>query len=392
MEEDFQLSKPVFVDLKTGWYDRSLGKNNIVFAKDITVCPVQGRYRVNADANKKGISEFWFDAEFKTGKKEVLTKALVNERFSKLKRVVEKLLKFVLLYLPKDKVYVKESGSGFHVYFFLEGCDQKTWEIITRFVLQRVKLPNTKNADRLTFGLDIDSILSSERKISEVGSWNKVKRDFKGEVDYLNFNTYLSVDDFFKLCSYPFCSVLEDVCYPNQYNSSPIPEKLLKEAREADSVGTMEGSSCLALQKPSRVLEFKGIIKKEDVAYQLRKYCDCYWRILRDPHAPWFARNFLVKWLIYSMKLEKAEILELIDKYNAWGDYDPRITAFYVNKHFRDGTNESRVKRPPKKETLKKYGLCVNNFGECVYGKPNKKQYGGEKLWVVAVETRKGVL
>ena len=53
----------------------------------------------------------------------------------------------------------------------------------------------------------------------------------------------------------------------------------------------------------------------------------------------------------------QTEILELIHKYNAWSDYSPRITAFYVSKHFREGTAETKVRKPVRKETLAKYGL-----------------------------------
>ncbi len=361
--------KPLFLNLRTGWFDRSMYGSNLVFAKDIAVSFIQGRYRVNADSNKMNISEFWFDAEFKTGKKEVLTKVLVNQRFLRLKKVVVKLLRFLLLYFPKDKLYIKASGSGFHVYFFLKDCDKETWELFIHHILYRVRIPNTKHVSELTFGLDIDSILSSERKISEIGSWNKVKKDFKHEVNYLNFNTWVSVDKFFELVSYPFCSSSESVQYPLQYECCNMSEKLLREAKKAKSIGTRESSNSLLLTKPSRVLEFKGNIQKNDSAYQLQKHCSCYWNILRNPDSQWYARNFLVKWLIYSMQLEKAEILELINKYNAWSDYEPRITAFYVEKHFKEGTNESKVKRPPKKETLIKYGLCKNKSKRCVYGK-----------------------
>jgi len=71
--------------------------------------------------------------------------------------------------------------------------------------------------------------------------------------------------------------------------------------------------------------------------------------------------------LKYVLKLNRVEILKLIDKYTGWSDYNPRITAFYVNKHFRKGTCETKVIKPPKKKTLIKYNLCDNNKGKCVY-------------------------
>ena len=71
------------------------------------------------------------------------------------------------------------------------------WELITKYFIYKSNLPNTKNASELVYGLDKDSTLSSERKIAEFGSWNKLKKELKQEVDYLNYATYLSVDDFF---------------------------------------------------------------------------------------------------------------------------------------------------------------------------------------------------
>jgi len=57
------------------------------------------------------------------------------------------------------------------------------------------------------------------------------------------------------------------------------------------------------------------------------------------------------------LNLNKKEIIELIYKYNAWSDYNPRITAYYVAKHFREGTAETKVRKPVRKATLKRYGI-----------------------------------
>ena len=89
--------------------------------------------------------------------------------------------------------------------------------------------------------------------------------------------------------------------------------------------------------------------------------------MLRDANATWYARQFLVKYLKYALNLNREQILELIDKYTAWSDYNPRITTFYVNKHFRKGTCETKVMKPPRKKTLIRYGLCNNKSINCVY-------------------------
>ena len=94
--------------------------------------------------------------------------------------------------------------------------------------------------------------------------------------------------------------------------------------------------------------------------------------MIRDSNATWYARQFLVKYLKYVLKLNIEQILDLIHKYNGWSDYNPRITAFYVNKHFRKGTCETKVEKPPRKKTLIKYGLCENKCEKCVYDNISK--------------------
>ena len=78
--------------------------------------------------------------------------------------------------------------------------------------------------------------------------------------------------------------------------------------------------------------------------------------MLRDENATWYAMQFLVKFLKYALKLNREQILELINKYTGWSDYNPRITAFYVNKHFRNGT-------------------CENKCSDCVYGSFKQQPY-----------------
>ena len=64
MEQDFGITRPIFLNLKTGWFDNSKGKSNMVSAKDITLEPVQGRYRLNLTDNLLRVQEFFFDIEW----------------------------------------------------------------------------------------------------------------------------------------------------------------------------------------------------------------------------------------------------------------------------------------------------------------------------------------
>ncbi len=336
--------------------------------------------------NSCNVQEFFFDVEWSPyaddGRKIlVVTKEIMNDYFPRLKRAAKKLLFVLLRYIPKDCIFIRISGTGLHVIFFAEGLkSMEEWMVVTRYIIFRSRLRNTKNASELVFGLDRDTILSSDRKISEFGSWNKLKKDFKGEVDYLNYATYISVDEFFSAKEYPFCEDYKSVEYPERYRSFVISQKLLIDAKRANldvfedskiskaisdkDLGVTTG---IGLQSDRRIIEFAGSIPEGDRAYQLVKNCRCYWNMLRDENATWYARQFLVKFLKYTLNLNREEILELIDKYTAWSDYNPRITAFYVNKHFRNGTCETKVMKPPRKMTLVKYGLCENKCSGCVY-------------------------
>jgi len=393
MEQDFKITRKIFLNLKTGWFDNSKGKSNLVFAKELTLEQIQGRYRLNLNDNHEKVQEFFFDIEWSPftdeGEKIVMiTKEIANKYFPRLKRAAKRLLFPILKYIPKDFIYIRASGTGLHIVFFIKGLkSMDEWALITRYLIHKSKLQNTKNATKLVFGLDKDTILSSDRKIAEFGSWNKLKKDFKEEVDYLNYAVYLSVDDFFKAKQYPFCQDFKSVKYPDKYQYLEFPKKLLEDAKNAkldsmdefssnnsninDSLNNKNKSTAneLTQVKTRRIIEFKGKIPKNDPAYQLVKHCKCYWNMLRDENAPWYARQFLVKFLKYVLKLDREQILKLIDKYAGWSDYNPRITAFYVNKHFRKGTCETKVMKPPRKKTLVKYGLCMNNSGKCVYTK-----------------------
>ncbi len=386
MEQDFGITRPIFLNLKTGWFDNSKGKSNMVSAKDITLEPIQGRYRLNLNDNLLKVQEFFFDIEWSPfteddTKIKLITREIATQYFPRLKRAAKKLLFPLLKYIPKDFIYIRVSGTGLHTIFFIKGLkDMGEWELITRYLVQKSKLENTKNADNLVFGLDKDTILSSDRKIAEFGSWNKLKKDFKEEVAYLNYATYLTVDEFFKAKQYPFCPDFKSVKYPSQYQYLELPKKLLDDARNAkldDFVSVVAKNDALKTDSASssgitpttgtHIKEFTGEIPKDDPAYQLVKSCKCYWNMLRDENATWYSRQFLVKFLKYALKMNREQILQLIDKYTGWSDYNPRITAFYVNKHFRKGTCETKVMKPPRKKTLIKYGLCDNKCEKCVY-------------------------
>ena len=388
MERDFGITRQIFLNLRTGWYDNSKGKSNLVFAKHITQEQIQGRYRLNFNDNTLGIQEFFFDLEWSSFIEEgieikVVTKQIADQYFPRLKRATKRLLFPVMKYIPKRFIYIRASGTGLHVVFFLRGLSgMQEWEMITKFFILKSKLKNTKHADRLVFGLDTETMLSSDRKIAEFGSWNKLKKDFKREVSYLNYATYLPVDDFFKATPYPFCSDFNLVKYPEKYEYHEVSKRLLKDAvrfkplivedsqlstKSILSSKSQNPSSSLTHSEVRQIIEFSGIIPEDDPAFHLVKNCNCYWNMLRDANATWYARQFLVKFLKYSLGLNREQILELIYKYHGWSDYNPRITTFYVNKHFRKGTCETKVTKPPRKKTLVKYGLCDNKCKECVY-------------------------
>src|SRR3989344_2114525 len=301
MEKDFGITRQILLNLRTGWYDNSKGKSNLVFAKHITQEQIQGRYRLNFNDNTLGIQEFFFDLEWSSFIEEgieikVVTKQIADQYFPRLKRATKRLLFPVMKYIPKRFIYIRASGTGLHVVFFLKGLSgMQEWEMITKFFILKSKLKNTKHADRLVFGLDTETMLSSERKIAEFGSWNKLKKDFKKEVSYLNYATYLSVDNFFKAKHYPFCDKFESVKYPERYEYYELTKRLLKDAKRAipdnidnDTLSTNNAVSIkshnttnsLLSSEKRQIVEFNGIIPEDDHAFQLVENCNCYWNML----------------------------------------------------------------------------------------------------------------
>ena len=371
MERDFKITRKIFLNIKTGWFDNSKNKSNLVSAKDIAVDQIQGRYRLNLNDNELKIQEFFFDLEWSAfteeGKKiKVITKQIVDDYFPRLKRATKRLLFILFKYIPKDFIYIRVSGSGLHLIFFLKGLkNMDEWRLITQYLIYKSKLPNTKRAENLAFGLDSETIISSDRKIAEFGSWNKLKKDLKKEMDYLNYATYLTVDEFFKAKHYPFCSDLKSVKYP-QYQYLVLPKKLLEDAKAAKIDEAVHPIKDLMPVKDNLIVSSKIIIPNLDSAIHLKK-CPAYWNILRKNETEWYERHFLVKFLKYFLKLDKPEIIELIDKYNCWNDYNKQTTGYYIRKHFRQGTCETKIQRPVKRKTLIKYGLCEKKCKDCVY-------------------------
>jgi hypothetical protein len=302
-----------------------------------------------------------------------------------LKYAAEKLLSIVLKYIPKEKIYIRASGSGLHVIFFLKGLRMmEEWQMITNYLIAKSKLPNTKNADKLVFGLDKDTILSTDRKIGEFGSWNKLKKDLKGEVDYLNYATYLSVDDLFKANHYPFRPYSFQVKYPNRLKYFDMPINLLQDANQYsseqpnESIGRKQLTNTQLNSATNTTVVKKNIfVSMYDTAYNI-SHCPAYWSILRKRETEWYERHFLVKFLKYNQNLSKNQIAQLIKDYACWSDYDPKVTNYYLNKHFREGTCETKVKSPPKQATLIKYGLCKNKCKECVYSSSSSSAIGFE--------------
>ena len=377
MERDFKITRKIFLNIKTGWFDNSKNKSNLVSAKEITIDQIQGRYRLNLNENELKIQEFFFDLEWSAftedGKKiKIITKEIVDRYFPRLKRAAKKLLFILFRYIPKKYIYIRVSGSGIHIIFFFKGLKNiDEWELITQYLIYKSNLPNTKRAENLAFGLDSETIISSDRKIAEFGSWNKLKKELKGESDYLNYATYLTVDEFFKAKHYPFCPDFKSVKYP-QYQYINLPKKLLDDAKKAkinEPVKPVKDSSPvkdLTHVKDLIPVKDRFNILKEDPANDLKK-CQAYWNILRRKETEWYERHFLVKFLKYILKLSKEDILNLIDKYNGWQDYNKRTTSYYIKKHFREGTCETKVQKPLKKKTLIKYGLCEKKCKDCVY-------------------------
>src|SRR3989344_3875808 len=136
MEQDFKITRKIFLNLKTGWFDNSKGKSNMVFAKDITLEPIQGRYRLNLTDNLLGVQEFFFDIEWSQfdengAKIKLITKEITNQYFPKLKRAAKKLLFPLLKYIPKEFIYIRVSGTGLHIIFF--GCSFELREILVGY-------------------------------------------------------------------------------------------------------------------------------------------------------------------------------------------------------------------------------------------------------------------
>nr|MBI4156300.1 hypothetical protein [Candidatus Woesearchaeota archaeon] len=239
------------------------------------------------------------------------------------------------------------------------------WLNITRFFIDKSKLQNTKNASSLVYGVDIDAVISVKRKIRETYSSNLDKIQL-GKVDYKNYCSCFTLNEFLDLMEYPFSEAIDDVKTPKKYLSFKLPKELI--SISLNYVPKTEST----IEKRKTDIAAKDIVYSKipknlkGIAQQLSK-CPAYWSMLKKENADWYERNFLVKWLKYGLKLNEGQILWLIDKYSGWSDYDPKITAFYVHKHFIEGTAETKFKAPVRKKVLMKYGNCKNDCETCVY-------------------------
>src|SRR3989338_10230341 len=111
MEQDFKITRKIFLNLKTGWFDNCKGKSNLASAKELTLEQIQGRYRLNLNDNLLKVQEFFFDIEWSPftdeGKKiAMITKDIANKYFPRLKRATKRILFSILKYLPKDFIYI----------------------------------------------------------------------------------------------------------------------------------------------------------------------------------------------------------------------------------------------------------------------------------------------
>lgn len=336
MENDFGLTKPIFLNTSYGWYD-----NKLVHAQDLTKLSI-GRYRVDLDTNDKGIQEFWFDFEWTKYDEQgnlikQVSKDLTQARFLQLQKVLEGFSKHLMKVVDLRRVYVRSSGMGFHVFFFVQGIIKDQWILITRKFLVDSKIPNTKGQTTLIYGLDYDSVISTRKKLRETFSPNFDKSRTKKEVQYENYASCFGLSDFLQLITYPFAESLSDVICPEKYEIT--------------------------------YLKKTAMIKNKAVGSKVRD-CPALMRILQEPESRvWQARNFLVKDLQYLFKMTEKQIFDFIVKENKWNDYNPEVTKMYIKRHFTEGRNESLVKKPIKRSTLMKYGYCKNDCGECIYNK-----------------------
>ena len=363
IEKDFKITKPIFLNAEN-WYDTSL-----CFADDLTSHSI-GRYRINTEFSKSKTAEFWFDVEStsydKDGNKiKLITKDLVNSRFPKLKKILIILSLPILKHFPdKNKIYVRVSGSGLHLFFFVKNISSKQWLNLTRYFIDKSKLKNTKGADKLVYGIDIDSVISVKRKIRETFSSNIDKIQLK-KVDYKNYCSCFTLNEFFKLKKYPFCKTLKDAVSPKNYLSFNLPKPLLNIS--SDYNHKTEDS----IEKRKNKIDDRktAVIIPTNVAGMIQELAKCpaYWYMLRNKNADWYERNFLVKWMKYGLKLNEKQILDLLKNNSGWSDFDLSITANYIRKHFTDGTPETKYKAPIRKKVLERYGFCDNGCKECVY-------------------------
>ena len=344
MEQEFQIVQPIFLNSSSYWND-----NKLVHATDISTNSI-GRYRLDFSMNKNSIQELWFDLEAKHSSS-IISQYQVNKSFLNLKNVIESLLYVLSQYFPKDKIYIKASGSGFHVSVFVKGIQSVAhFKSVMLFLIQDAGLPNTKSIAH--FGVDIPATISSRHKIRCLSgsNYDKVK---KAAVDYVNYASFISVDDFLSLKSYPFCSNKNNVRFPSCYSIVALPDILIKLKDNSD---TAQLSDCI---KQS----FHAVPDRTNLL------CPAYYSILKNPDAEWYSRNYLVKWLRFVLKMDEKAIIDYLEQHCEWSDFNRNTTEYFVHKHFQSGTPEAQIRKPVRKKTLHKLGYCKGGCDGCCYRK-----------------------
>lgn len=317
MMKNFGVSRPVFVDHESAWIDTKLVLTPMELHTEHSI----GRYRLNL-SDTTGVQEFWFDIEathynpLKPDEEiKLLTKEYVNKCFPHVKDAVKKLVKTMIFEagIPKDKIYIRASGSFFHVTFFLrELKNEEQWKNITNWIINKAGLENTDPKKRTSFlvGIDKNAAISVKRKLREYASSNKDKYEQKDpsktRTDYLNYCTYISVDDFNELKTYPFCDDPKKVKFPPKgYEAIDVPQTLLK----VDGEDFIESANNMN----SRAFMDRYVEKFEDFDCMQLKENIPQWNMMM----PWSKLSDEMKLLANSRKIRKDELvldIEIKDK------------------------------------------------------------------------------
>ena len=355
MEQDFGIIKPIFLNIDKGWYD-----NTLCFAQDLRTKFSQGRYRVDLNTNSKGVQEFWFDIEWKNPKlKRAITMQDVNDHFPGLKEVTLRFLDEILKYIRDDCIYIKATSSGFQLCFFATNVkNMEQWKNITLYLIEEAQLKNTKDVVLLTYGVDRDATIASRHKIRDVGAKNTDKLE-TGERAFLHYTTYIPVENFFKLRKYPFCQDYQQICFPERYETVPLPKNLVSIKAKGKVC-----SHCFKSRRQSGNSEVA-------LDYEKARECPAYVDILREKETvkgdTWRPRHYLIHYLKNHLRMSEGSIINLVCKYNCWSDFSSAITKKKIHEHFRSGHSSEKLKTMIRKNTLRKLGYCLKNCKICIY-------------------------